>query len=198
MSLIPARLKRDLAITFSKELPKYFTKREVAEILDCADNPRDHLLINLLWQTGARVSELLDVRINNIDFYAKIIKISTLKQKPKNGSLPFRIIPIKGDIIGEIGAYIGQRGLRKEDKLFRITRQRAYQIVVKACGKARIDRERSHPHTFRHSFAIHCVLNGVPVLVLKTWLGHKDVMDTLIYTQVLAQDTRQFIDQMVF
>ena len=100
--------------------------------------------------------------------------------------------------MGLIGLFIAERGLRKEDKVFEISRQRAYQIISYLCKKAGIDKERSHPHIFRHSFGVNCVLSGVPVLVLKNWLGHKDISDTLIYTQILAKDTREIMDQIIF
>lgn len=198
MDTLPVKLKRDLSIAFSKSLPKYFSKAEVQDILNTTTNPRDHLLINLLWQVGCRISELLSVTVEDIDFYAKTVKISTLKQKVKGKGQPWRIIPLKGEILGELGGYISEEGLRREDKLFKLTRQRCHQIVVFLCRRAGIDKKRSHPHTFRHSFAIHCVLSGVPVLVLKSWLGHRDITDTLIYTQILAQDTRGIMDQIQF
>ncbi|HHT9118384.1 MAG TPA: tyrosine-type recombinase/integrase, partial [Candidatus Hypogeohydataceae bacterium YC38] len=67
-----------------------------------------------------------------------------------------------------------------------------------ACSKAGIDRDRSHPHTFRHSFAVHCVLSGVPLPVLKKWLGHSSISRTMIYCQVLARDTREFYERVAF
>lgn len=196
-ALLPfSKPKKELSIIFSRELPQYLTLPEVQAVLKVAEKPRDHLMINLLWQTGCRISELLEIRVEDIDFYGKTLRIRSLKQKVKKGS--WRIVPLKGEILGELGGYISQEGLKKGKRLFSITRQRAYQIVLFYCKKARIDRQRSHPHIFRHSFAINCILSGVPVLVLKSWLGHRDINDTLIYTQILARDTKEFINQVNF
>ncbi|MHA2203816.1 MAG: tyrosine-type recombinase/integrase, partial [Candidatus Hodarchaeales archaeon] len=61
-----------------------------------------------------------------------------------------------------------------------------------------LDDERGHPHTLRHSFAVNCILHGVPITVLKEWLGHRDITKTLIYTQILAHDSRAFMEQVSF
>lgn len=116
-----------------------------------------------------------------------------LKLKPET-----RVVPINGYLIGDLGSYIAQEGLRGTDKLFSITRQRGFQIVKDVCYKAGIDRDRAHPHTFRHSFAVHCVLNGVPLPVLKKWLGYSSISRTMIYCQVLARDTRGFYEAINF
>ena len=84
------------------------------------------------------------------------------------------------------------------DRLFAIGRTRSFQIIRGACLGAGIERSRSHPHSLRHSFAIACVLQGVPVPVLNQWLGHAGLESTLIYSKVLAVDSRQFHDRMMF
>jgi len=88
--------------------------------------------------------------------------------------------------------------LKREDKLFQYNRKTAYNYVLEACTVAGIKDERSHPHTFRHSFAVNCILHGVPITVLRDWLGHRDITKTLIYTQILAHDSRVFMDQVAF
>ena len=55
-----------------------------------------------------------------------------------------------------------------------------------------------HPHTFRHSFAVNCISHQVPITVLREWLGHRDITQTLIYTQILAQDSRAFMETVAF
>ena len=190
-----ARLPRDRDIIAlgDCELPAYFTRDEVDKILSQVKG-RDRLLLSLLWQTGVRISEALAIEVKDVDFYSKTLKVKSLKkQRPQ-----IRTIPINGELTGILGSYIAHEGLRGGDKLFDVTRQRAYQIVGGACYKAGIDRERSHPHTFRHSFAVHCVLNQVPAPILKRWLGHSSISRTMIYCQVLAQDTRAFYEAVSF
>ena len=89
MNNLQVKFKKDLSIIFSKNLPKYLSKQEIHDILSFAVNPRDYLLISLLWHTGARISEILELRVRDIDFYGKTAKISTLKQKSKGRYSPF-------------------------------------------------------------------------------------------------------------
>ncbi|MBI5286724.1 MAG: tyrosine-type recombinase/integrase [Deltaproteobacteria bacterium] len=184
---------RDLVTLGDGELPAYFTKEEVERVLGEVEG-RDRLFLSLLWQTGLRVSEALALTCQDVDFYSKTLKVKSLKkQRPE-----VRTIPFNGSLSGILGSYIAQKGLRGRDRLFPITRQRAFQVVGEACSKAGIERDRSHPHTFRHSFAIHCVLSGAPLPVLKKWLGHSSISRTMIYCQVLARDTRAFYEAINF
>lgn len=187
--------KKDVAILFSKELPRYFNKQEIDTILDSVKNdPKKYLLLSLFWQTGARVSEILSIKVKDIDFHSRTLRITTLKRK----SRPQRIIPIQGSLLGLLGAYIASNELKRDDFILDITRQRAFQIVKETVLKSGFDEERAHPHTFRHSFAVFAVLSGVPILVIKNWLGHSNIQNTLIYMQVLGNDTRRFYEGLNF
>lgn len=189
------RSKKELSITLSRELPRYFTKPEMDRLLELVrDNQKKHLLINMLWQTGARISELLKVKVKDIDFYAKSIKIATLKRRKKIQ----RVIPLQDGLIGEMGVYTALNQLQGEDRLFTFSRHRAYHIIRTTVLKAGMDPERAHPHTFRHSFGVHAVLNGVPIIIIKNWMGHSNINSTLIYMQVLGSDTRQFYENLKF
>ncbi len=184
---------RDIIALGDGELPAYFTRDEVDRILAQVEG-RDKLLLSLLWQTGVRVSEALAIEVKDVDFYSKTLKVKSLKkQRPE-----IRAIPINGSLTGILGSYIAQVELRGRDRLFGITRQRAFQVVREACHRTGIERDRAHPHVFRHSFAVHCVLNGVPLPVLKRWLGHSSIARTMIYCQVLAKDTREFYERVAF
>ena len=186
---------KDLAISFSQELPRYFHKNEIETILmNSEDQHRDHLLMSVLWKTGARISESLRLRTKDIDFYGKAIRLTTLKRK----QFMERVLPMQGHLVGLLGAHIAARRIQRDDLIFDFTRQRAYQIVSDAVLKAGFDQERAHPHIFRHSFAVHCVLSGVPILVIKEWLGHSNIQNTLIYLKVLGSDTRHFYDAIKF
>lgn len=194
--MLPAiRSKKELAVVFSQELPKYFHRDEINIILDMVKNePKKYLLISLLWQTGARVTEILGIQVKDIDFHNKSLRITTLKQKKR----PQRAIPIQGNLLGLLGAYIASNELKRDDLILDITRQRAHQIVHETVSKAGLDNERAHPHTFRHSFAVFAVLSGVPILVIKNWLGHSNIQNTLIYMQVMGSDTRGFYEGLNF
>ena len=195
--MLPERVpnRKELAIVFAKELPKYFNKAEIDAVLGTTiGDPKSHLLLSLLWQTGARVSEVLGISVKDVDFHTKTLRIISLKRKGR----PQRAIPIQSGLVGLLGAYMAQNQLKRDDEIFSFTRQRAYQLVQGAVLAAGLDKERGHPHVFRHSFAVHAVLAGVPILVIKEWLGHTNIQSTLVYLKVLGVDTRHFYDNLHF
>ncbi|HEX3035423.1 MAG TPA: site-specific integrase [Thermodesulfobacteriota bacterium] len=178
-----------------KKLPPYLTREEVRQVLKGVEQDRFyHLLINFLWQTGARVTEALSVKVSDIDFYSKVVRMPSLKKRDPQ----IKTIPLKGDLLGELGAYIGQEGLRKENILFPITRQHAHRVIKEACLKAGLEQKSCHPHVLRHSFAVNAVLQRVPLPILQKWLGHSDIKSTMVYLQILSEDTRDFYDALEF
>jgi site-specific recombinase XerD len=195
--MLPATInKKSLTKSFLLPLPKYFTQDEVGMILGGGLRREDYsswFLCLFLWSTGMRVSEALSVKVEDIDLMGKAVRVSTLKRHNHE-----RVIPLQNGFVGEISIWINQNGLTREDKLFRFNRSTAFNKVRKACRFVGLNGKRDHPHTFRHSFAVNCITQGVPVTVLREWLGHRDITKTLIYTQVLAQDTRVFMDNVQF
>jgi integrase len=189
-------VSKSLALVFNSPLPKYFNAEEIRQILseDLKENHyNQYFLCLFLWNTGVRVSEALSIRRDDIDLRGKVLRVQTLKR-----SNHIRVVPLQDQFIGEIGIWISERGMKREDRFFPFERKTAYNHVREACRLAGIDDERCHPHTFRHSFAVNCILHGVPVTVLREWLGHRDITKTLIYTQILAHDSRVFMEQVQF
>ncbi len=178
----------------NRSLPKYWTRDEAREIIAATEKPRDRLIMDIMYQTGARVSELLMITSQDIDFHASVIKIITLKRK----KLIIRVVPIKPELLGEIARYIATRKPEDYKPLFEINRTRVFQIVREACRRVSIFDDRSRPPTFRHTFAVQCVLSNVPTLVLNEWLGHANVENTLINTKVLASDSRRIYENVAF
>lgn len=183
-----------LQSVLTRELPKYLAAGEVRVVIDRARTPRDRLLMEVLWQTGVRVSELLALTPASVDFHASVLRAPTLKRR----KAMTRIIPLKAGLLGELARHIAARKVGEGERIFAITRGRVFQIVRAACEAAGIERSRSHPHVLRHAFAVQCVLGGVPVPVLNQWLGHAGLEATLIYSKVLARDSRQFHDRLAF
>jgi len=104
-----SRTNLDILDWTREKLPPYLTKDEVGEILEGMRNkPLYHLLINFLWQTGARISEALSIKVSDIDFYSKVVRMPSLKKR----SPQIMTIPLQGDLIGEIGAYLGIMNLK--------------------------------------------------------------------------------------
>lgn len=193
LSTVPAAPPRALARLVDAKLPKYFTRDEVARLLAAAAPGRDRLILQTLWETGARVSEILALTPGAIDFAAEALHVATLKRRGH-----VRAVPIRPALLGELARHIAGRGVAADARLFPITRQRIHQIVVGAAAEAGLGRDRAHPHTMRHSFAIACVLARVPVLVLAEWLGHATLAATLVYTKILCADSRRYLDDVDF
>lgn len=183
-----------LQALMTKNLPKYLSAEEVRRVVEQTKTPRDRLLLELLWQTGLRISEALKLTPESVDFNGGILKAPTLKRRKPM----VRPIPLKPGLLGELARHVASRKIGEHDRLFAIGRTRSFQIVRAACLAAGIERGRSHPHVFRHAFAITCVLQGVPIPVLNQWLGHAGLESTLVYSKVLAVDSRQFHDRMAF
>ena len=194
--MLPALVNRSVAQAFSKPLPKYYNQNEVNNILTeelRRSNYTAWFLIQFLWNTGVRVSEALSVKVEDIDLMGRALRVKTLKRENHS-----RVIPLQNGFVGELSLWINQQGLKRDEPLFKFKRVTAYNKVKKACGLVELNDDRSHPHTFRHSFAVNCIMHGVPITVLREWLGHRDITKTLIYTQILAHDSRSFMEQVVF
>jgi site-specific recombinase XerD len=221
---------------------KYIRPHEVHSLLSFLEG-RDRLLVEVLWNTGARVSEGLELTPESINFSQGTITIRSLKKKkrlPKKAkdikneirglelalkqdqnskilarkledaksrlagfnkedpSTVYRTVPITSDLAGKIATYCMNNGIKPGQRLFPISRIRVYQIFQEAGEKAGIEKDRKHPHVLRHGFAVNAVLSGVPPLVLRRWLGHASIDTTLIYTEVLAQDTKGYLQKMKF
>jgi integrase len=195
--MLPAIINnRAISQVLAKNLPKYFTAEEARLILSDSlrQNDYDSYFLSLfLWNTGVRVSEALSTKVEDIDLMGKALRVSTLKRKGHT-----RVIPLQNGFIGEIALWINLKGIKRGDYLFSISRKSAYNHVRKGCHYAGISDERCHPHTWRHAFGINCIIQGTPITVLREWLGHRDITKTLIYTQILAQDTKVFMDNVKF
>jgi len=221
---------------------KYIRRDEVHRLLSFLEG-RDRLLVEVLWNTGARVSEALELTPEAVNFNECAITIRSLKKKkrlPKKAKkikneirglelaieqdpdskilarkledarsrlaefekeeapLIYRTVPITSELSGKIAAYCMNNGIKPGQRLFPVSRVRVYQVLQKAGEKAGIEKNRCHPHVFRHGFAVNAVLSGMPPMVLRRWMGHVSIDTTLIYAEVLAQDTKGYLDKMRF
>jgi integrase len=138
---------------------------------------------------------MLAVRVNDIDRHIKAIRIHSLKQKSSRGSNdPIRVVPLQSDFLDELLTYISDNRIKSSDRLFQIGRAMVHRIVKDTCKKAGYADSRAHPHTFRHSFAIHCLLNSTPIEVVQKVLGHRLLSTTMIYAQIIGADARPFLE----
>jgi integrase/recombinase XerD len=182
----------------ANRLPKAITIEEMASVLDAArgDSPqqlRDSALLELLYATGARVSEAVDLNVDDV------IEGDVVRLFGKGGKQ--RIVPLGSYARAAIDAYLvrARPGLSLKGTptpaLFlgvrgqRVSRQNAWLIIRAAAKRANLGIEIS-PHTFRHSFATHLLSGGADVRVVQELLGHSSVATTQIYTLVTADTLR--------
>lgn len=184
-----------------KKLPNYLTIEEVDKLLDVRlDNPlayRNKAMLELLYSTGIRISELINLKLNNIDFTDELIRVMGKGSKE-------RIIPLGEEAIKYLKMYINQyRNLilktKTSDDLFinnfgnKITRQGFFKIIKKECAIHGIEKNVS-PHTLRHSFATHMLNNGADLRIIQELLGHSDISTTQIYTHISKDKIKQDYD----
>jgi integrase/recombinase XerD len=179
-------------------LPSVLNTAEVEELLRQPDlsagmGIRDRAMLELLYATGLRVSELVDLSVNDVN-----LEVGYLRTKGKGSKE--RIVPIGAAAVRALKGYLD--GLRRKfasaspSALFlgrgghKITRQGFWKILRKYAQTAGI-RKRITPHTLRHSFATHLLERGADLRSVQTMLGHADIATTQIYTQVSREHLKQ-------
>lgn len=201
------RAKRPLVMDTIEAMPGYLIKPEILLLLDAEKHPTYRLMLDLMWSTGARVSELLALTPTSFvdDGYDYGVVLKTLKQgpgRPSKRSLqrsPKRYVPILDSILQDrVQSYLYAGHFRKDERLFPMARQtvnRHIHALVERAGGAPF---RISAHTFRHSFAIHLLLHGRPLKYVSQLLGHKSIDSTEIYTDVLTVDCGHFLQGVDF
>lgn len=189
------------------ELPDYIHQEEARRMAELASCPRDRLLILALWNTGARISELLRARRCDLDAPGRTLRLPNLKQ----GRAAEKVVYLGASISLELLGYCEERAIRGTDYLFTakasgkpISRQTAWKIVAGAAEKVGVrrvgqtGREGAWPHLFRHGHAVHLLRGGVPLSAVKDQLGHASILNTLVYTKLSGEDKRQMIGRVEF
>ncbi|WP_072802187.1 site-specific tyrosine recombinase XerD [Rhodococcoides yunnanense] len=187
--------------TPSRRLPKSLPLDQVVAILDSAstdggDAPRglrDKAILELLYSTGARISEAVGLDVDDIDTETRSVILHGKGDKQ-------RLVPVGRPAIEALDAYLvrGRPALikRSTPALFlnvrggRLSRQSAWQVLHSAAERAGITTPVS-PHTLRHSFATHLLDGGADVRVVQELLGHASVTTTQIYTLVTVTTLRE-------
>ena len=192
----------------ARKLPKALTIEEVASLINSAQSLseatslRDVALLELLYSTGGRVSEIIGININDL---AKVESdnevIQTIKLRGKGAKE--RIVPIGSFALTALDNYLVRvrpglvaKSAKSESALFlnsrggRLSRQSAWNIVLEAAKVSGLEGKVS-PHVFRHSYATHLLDGGADIRVVQELLGHSSVTTTQIYTLVTIDKIRQ-------
>jgi len=179
-----------------KELPEILTPEEVSTLLEQPSGAdpkavRDKAMLELLYATGIRVSELIALNLADIN-----VKIGYIKCRKKREE---RIIPIGKLALTAMDNYVNvvRAGLADEGEqaLFvnmngkRMTRQGFWKIIKIYADEAKIDKKIT-PHTLRHSFASHLLENGADLHSIQSMLGHSDISSTQVYARIMDHKLR--------
>ena len=184
-------------------LPKYLNRQEIERLLTTPDankatGLRDRAMLELLYATGLRVTELCRLELNNIERDSGVLRVTGKGNKQ-------RLVPF-GESAGEsVGRYLseGRPGLlkgRASRFLFvtarggAMTRQGFFLLLKQVALDAGLDPARVSPHVLRHSFASHLLAHGADLRSLQLLLGHADIATTQIYTHVLAERLQRLVE----
>ena len=185
-----------------KKLPQILTGREIELLLSqpvCIDAKgyRDKAMLEVMYATGMRVTELISLDVDDVNLELGIIKC--------NGSKKTRAIPLYPMALRALSIYL--REIRDsmvadedETALFvnvggvRMSRQGFWKILKHYQQTAHIDKEIT-PHTLRHSFAVHLLENGADVGSLQELMGHCDISSTQMYTQMVNQKLKSVYEK---
>lgn len=182
------------AVKVERKIPEILTSKEVELFLDqpkCVDEKgfRDHAMLELLYATGIRVSELISLNVSDVNLSVGFVRC--------RGKEKERIIPLYQAAIKALQDYV--RDIRprivsdeEEEALFvnmsgeRMSRQGFWKIIKHYQEMAGIDKDIT-PHTLRHSFAVHLLQNGADLRAIQEMLGHADISSTQLYTQIIKK-----------
>lgn len=185
-----------------KKLPQILTGKEVECLLaqpSCIDSKgfRDKAMLEVMYATGIRVTEMIDLNVDDVNLELGILKCSTAKKS--------RVIPLYPAALRALSVYLRDvRALMVSDPLekalfvnvngSRMSRQGFWKILKYYQSKAGIEKEIT-PHTLRHSFAVHLLENGADLNSLQELMGHSDISSTQLYTHMINQKLKNVYDK---
>ncbi|MEW6063549.1 MAG: tyrosine-type recombinase/integrase [Nanoarchaeota archaeon] len=190
--------KMKVNIKYAKKplrLPSVLEKEEVIRLFGFVNNKKHKLMLQLMYSAGLRVSELLNLKVEDIRLYDRWKAF-----EKRQGGFGFvrqgkgrkdRIFIIAERLNPEIKELIGKERLNENAFLFQSNRKKQYstrtvqEIIKKAKIRAKIDKKIS-PHTLRHSFATHLIENGYDLFSVQSLLGHKSPETTMVYIHLAA------------
>lgn len=183
-----------------KRLPKVITFEEIKKLLNNRLTVKEKAVFELLYATGLRVSELVNLEIKNVDFKNNLIKTTGKGSKE-------RFVPVGKKAKAALNEYLKQRELilktkfgsnYKENAIFindngkKITRQWVYNFIKK---QGETIHKQISPHTIRHSFATHLLENGADLRAVQELLGHSSVVTTQLYTHISKKRLKEIYFQ---
>ena len=185
-----------------KKMPQILTGREIELLLAqpvCVDAKgfRDKAMLEVMYATGLRVTELIDLNIDDVNLEQGIVKCTGAKKT--------RVIPLYPAALKSLTTYVqdvrySMLADPEEKALFvnvggiRMSRQGFWKILKHYQATARIEKEIT-PHTLRHSFAVHLLENGADIGSVQELMGHSDISSTQLYTQLINQKLKSVYEK---
>jgi len=199
--LTRGRIKADPTLKIAlpakpSRLPKVLSEQQVEALLAAPDTEtelgqRDRAMLEALYATGLRVSELVALKVHEVNFDMGVVRIFGKGSKE-------RLVPLGEDAIDWMRLYFLESrtallGRHSSDDLFvtsrgsAMTRQAFWQLIKRYALRAGIDPARLSPHVMRHAFATHLLNHGADLRVVQMLLGHSDISTTQIYTHIARE-----------
>src|SRR6266480_3948338 len=176
-------------------LPETLNELQVEQFLEKIDTKavhglRDRAMIELLYASGLRISELANARLENFDFEQRVVRVTGKGNKT-------RLVPVGRKACDALAAYLSTERpkmvkRRTSSEIFlssrgtKLTTTRIWQIVKKRAKQSGLE-ANIYPHLLRHSFATHLLSNGADLRIIQEMLGHADISTTQVYTHVDQQ-----------
>jgi integrase/recombinase XerD len=187
-------LKKDITLNIKRpkrerRLPNVLTQEEIKKMIDICSNKKSKLMISLLYACGFRVSELTNLKIEDLNLEENIGFVRQAKgKKDRIFNIP---VFLKEDLITQVS----KQKEKKESYLFsgpkgNLTSRNLQKIVSINAKRAKIEK-KVHPHTLRHSFATHLLESGTDIRKIQELLGHADLSTTQIYTHISVEELKK-------
>lgn len=170
----------------NKSIPTVLTQEEIREIINNTTNIKHRLIIKTLYGCGLRVSELVNLKKENVNFNESLIHVKLSKNKKD------RFVKIPNSIKSDLEKYFDLTESKyafDSNRGGKLTTATIQKIVKNSSKKAGIGK-KVHPHTLRHSFATHLLEQGTDLRIIQKLLGHSDIKTTQIYLNVSNQSIK--------
>jgi len=176
-----------------KTLPKVLSKQQIKLVLNETKNLKHKLIIKMLYSTGLRLQELINLKRTDIDFDNNILFVR--KGKGKKDRITIISENIKLDLLKYYSQYEFKTNYVFEGRKNKYSKKSVQLILHNASKKLKF---RIHPHMLRHSFATHLLEQGTDIRIIQKLLGHSDLNTTEIYTRVANKDLKKIKNPLDF
>jgi len=187
-------LKKDITLGIKRpkrerRLPSVLTKDEVRALLDSFDTQKSKIMVSMLYACGFRVSELVNLKVDDLDFAEKIGHVVQGKGRKD------RIFNIPEFLLEDLKYLAEKQREKQKEHLFsgpkgKLSVRNLQKIVSKAAQRAGIKKD-VHCHTLRHSFATHLLESGVDIRKIQELLGHSSLSTTQLYTHISTEELKK-------